>query len=287
MKVLYATDDGVPAERALALLKRAAGPENAQITVVSAVGPEVDEKAGSGDAGPAADAVASAAEQLKETGFEADQRLLRGQPGPAILNEIGAGGFDVTVLGAGNRSWLDRLLLGSVSTKVLHASPTSVLIVHRFSGDASPLRVLFGTDGSEDADSALEQIAAFLNPASCQITVLSVAEHLMPQLALPIPRVSYATSAPTPELEEQWIAAARDTATRAAQRLDDAGFATKVQAVLGAPAARVLAEAQETQADLVAVGSRGLGAVEKAAFGSVSDQVVRDAAATFVGRRAN
>jgi nucleotide-binding universal stress UspA family protein len=109
----------------------------------------------------------------------------------------------------------------------------------------------------------------------------------MPQLAFPMPRVGYATSAPTPELEEQWIAAARDTVTRAAQWLDDAGFATKTQAVLGAPAARVLAEAQETQADLVVVGSRGLGAVERAAFGSVSDQVVREAAATLVGRRAN
>jgi nucleotide-binding universal stress UspA family protein len=286
MKILYATDGGVPAERALALLKRTAGPENVQITVVSAVGPEV-QKAGSGDAGPAADAVASAAEQLEEAGFEAHQRLLRGQPGPAILNEIGAGGFEVAALGAGNRSRLNRLLLGSVSTKVLHASPASVLIVHRFSDDASPLRVLFGTDGSEDADSALDQIAAFLNPASCQITVLSVAEHLMPHLAFPMPSVAYATSAPTPELEEQWIAAARDIATGAAQRLDDAGFSTKAQGVLGAPAARVLAEAQETQADLVVVGSRGLGAVERAAVGSVSDQVVREAAATFVGRRAN
>jgi nucleotide-binding universal stress UspA family protein len=140
-----------------------------------------------------------------------------------------------------------------------------VLIVHRFSDDASPLRVLFGTDGSEDADSALEQIAAFLNPASCQITVLSVAERLMPQVAFPMPRVGYATSAPTPELEEQWIAA-RDTATHAAQRLDDAGFATKAEAVLGAPAARVLANAHEMQADHVVVGSRELGAVERAAL---------------------
>jgi nucleotide-binding universal stress UspA family protein len=287
MKVLYATDGGVPAERALALLKRAAGPGNVQITVVSAVGPEMDEKAGSGDDDSAADAVVSAAEQLENVGFEVDQRLLYGQPGPSILNEIGAGGFEVTVLGAGNRSWSDRLLLGSVSMKVLHASPTSVLIVHRFSDDASPLRVLFASDGSKDADSALDQIAVFLNPASCQITVLSVAEHLMPHLAFPMPRMGYATRAPSPELEEQWIAAASDTATGAAQRLEDAGFSTKTQAVLGAPAARVLAEAQETQADLVVVGSRGLGAVERAAFGSVSDQVVREAAATFVDRRAN
>jgi nucleotide-binding universal stress UspA family protein len=284
MKVLYATDGGVPAERALALLKRATDPENAQITVVSAVRPEVAEKAGSGDAGAAADAVASAAEQLEEAGFEADQRLLRGQPGPAILHEIGVGGFEVTVLGAGNRSWLDRLLLGSVSTKVLHASPTSVLIVHRFSDDASPLRVLFGTDGSEDADLALEQITAFLNPATCQIAVLSVAEHLMPQLAFPMPRVGYATSAPTPELEEQWIAAARDTATAAAHKLEGAGFPTEAHAMLGGPASRVLDEARESKADLVVVGSRGLGAIERVAVGSVSDQIVREAPAAFVGR---
>jgi nucleotide-binding universal stress UspA family protein len=279
MKVLYATDGGTPALQALVLLKRVADPEKAQVTAVTVVGRADGEQGGRSGV----DIVESAASQLREAGFAAENRLLQGQPGPAIIKEIENGGFDLAVLGAGNRSWLGRLLLGSVSTKVFHASPTSMMIVHRISGGASPVRVLFGTDGSQYADLALEQLIAFMDASSCRISVLSVAEHLMPQIGFPIPTTGYAASAPTPELEREWISAAEGIAMDVAKRLEDAGFRAQAQGVLGAPATRMLAEAQRVEADLVAVGSRGLGTIDRAALGSVSDHIVREAAAAFVG----
>ena len=284
MKVLYATDGGAPAMQALALLKRVAAPENAQVSAVTVVGGRVGEMVEDEGLRPATEILQSAVTELKEAGIAAEMRILRGEPGPTILKEIAEGGFELAVLGAGNRSWLGRLLLGSVSTKVLHASPTSMMIVRRISDVSSPVQVLFATDGSAYADVALEQMIAFMHPSTCQINVLSVAEHLMSQLSFPIPRVGYATSAPTSELERDWIAAAKELATDAADNLERAGFRTQAQAVLGAPVARVLAEALNVQADLLVVGSRGLGAVDKAAIGSVSDQLVREAAATFVSR---
>lgn len=270
--------------QALALLKRVAAPENAQVTAVTVVGGRVGEMVEDEGLRPATEILQSAVTELKEAGIAAEMRILRGEPGPTILKEIAEGGFELAVLGAGNRSWLGRLLLGSVSTKVLHASPTSMMIVRRISDVASPVQVLFATDGSAYADVTLEQMIAFMHPSTCQINVLSVAEHLMSQLSFPIPRVGYATSAPTSELERDWIAAAKELATDAADNLERAGFRTQAQAVLGAPAARVLAEALNVQADLLVVGSRGLGAVDKAAIGSVSDQLVREAPATFVSR---
>lgn len=284
MKVLYATDGGAPAMQALALLERVAAPEKVQVTAVTVVGGRVGEMVEDEGLRPATEIVQSAVTELKEAGIAAEMRMLRGEPGPTILKEIAEGGFELAVLGAGNRSWLGRLLLGSVSTKVLHASPTSMMIVRRISDVASPVQVLFATDGSAYADVALQQMIAFMHPSTCQINVLSVAEHLMSQLSFPIPRVGYATSAPTLELERDWIAAAKELAINAADNLERAGFRTQAQAVLGAPAARVLAEAQNVQADLLVVGSRGLGAVDKAAVGSVSDQLVREAPATFVSR---
>jgi nucleotide-binding universal stress UspA family protein len=197
---------------------------------------------------------------------------------------IEEGGFDLTVLGAGNRPWLGRLLFGSVSTKVLHASLASVMIVHKVSEPVSTIRVLFGTDGSNDAEVALDQMIGFLDPSACQISILSVAEHLMPHLSFPIPRMAYASSGPTPELEQEWIAAAQKLATDAARKLEDSGFRTEAHAAIGSPASTLLAEAQRIPADVVVVGSRGLGAMERAAIGSVSDQVVREASAAFVAR---
>jgi nucleotide-binding universal stress UspA family protein len=289
VRVLYATDGGRPAADAVSLLQRAAIPDKTKVTVVTVAAPGIPAVTRRDNEDPAvnspADVLRSAEEQLEAAGFEAEGRLLEGPPGPVIVEEIDSGDFDLAVMGAGNRSRLSRLLLGSVSTKVLHASLTSVLIVHRFSKGTGPIRVLLGTDGSDDADIAVSQSSAFLDPVSCQITVLAVAEHLMPQLSFPVPRVAYATTAPTPEQEQEWIDVALQVAMRDVAKLRAAGFESEAKAALGAPAERLLAEADNTRADIVVVGTRGLGAVQRAVMGSVSDQMVREAPATFVARR--
>lgn len=280
MRVLYATDGGIPAQQALDLLREAADPSKVHITVVSVVPDQLPDDASEAAPGPDEEAT----KLLLEAGFRSESRILQGRPGPAILTELETGNYDLAVLGAGNRSWLGRLLLGSVSTKVLHAAPISVLIVHQASDVQAPIRVLFGTDGSSHADKGLRGITGLLNPTACLIEVVSVAEHLMPQISFPAPRAAYAITAPSPEQEEEWLASARTIATSAAEQLETAGFKAEANAVLGAAALRLLAEIEKSGSDLVVVGERGLGAIAKAALGSVSDQVVRNAPATLVAR---
>lgn len=284
MKVLYATDGGRPAIEALALFQRVAAPDKADVTAVTVVGGRTADVVEDVSSWSEADVVDAAVKSLQEAGFAAEKRVLQGQPGRAILNEIDGGDFELVVLGAGNRSRVGRLLMGSVSTKLLHASPVSVMIVRRLLDVVPEVSVLVGADGSEHAGRALEQLIALFDPSSCRVHVLTVAEHLMPQLSFPIPRAGYATSAPTPEQEQEWTAAAQSSATTTAKKLESAGFRTEARAVLGAPAARLLDEADRVHADLVVVGSRGLASVERASLGSVSDQIVREAPATFVGR---
>jgi nucleotide-binding universal stress UspA family protein len=282
VKILYATDGGLPARQALALLERVAARDRLQVEAVT-VHPGSVAMTDDENLAPA-ELVAAVVARLQRAGIEADRRLLKGHPAAAILEEIIDGGFELAVLGAGNRSRLGRLLMGSVSTKVLHTSPTSLMVVHRAPEHEGLVRVLFGTDGSKPADRALDQMIGFLDPSSCEIDVVAVAEKLMPVITFTVPREAHATGAPTPELEQEWLAAADRYASEAAMRLQGAHFKCTFKARLGAPSLRLLDEVDAAQADLVGVGSSGLGALERAVVGSVSDQMVRHAPATFVAR---
>ena len=267
---------------ALSLLERIAAPERARITAVTVGAPSspADEEAGASE-----EVLGPAVAKLREAGFTIDQRLLDGRPADAVLQEIAEGEYELTVLGAGNRSRLGRLLMGSVSTKILHASPSSVMIVQQVSDlDNRPVRVLLGTDGSKHAELAVDRLTGFADQSSLEIGVVSVAEHLMPVVSFPVPRVAYATAGPTPELEQEWLEAAKQVTGRATTKLEAAGFKSAARARLGAPAAQLLEEMDDTEADLIVVGSVGLGAVERAVLGSVSDQIVRQAPATLIAR---
>jgi nucleotide-binding universal stress UspA family protein len=55
------------------------------------------------------------------------------------------------------------------------------------------------------------------------------------------------------------------------------GKITRAHARVGLPSAEIVALAEELEAGLVVVGSRGLGAMRRSLMGSVSDSVVRHA----------
>ena len=81
-------------------------------------------------------------------------------PGQALLNRAREWQADLIVVGSHGHSALGRLVLGSVSQKVLTESPTSVHIGRLNPGTGkSGERILIGVDGSEGALAAVRAVA--------------------------------------------------------------------------------------------------------------------------------
>ena len=284
MRILFADNGSKPARDAGVLLRRLADTSLVEVTVdvcdsVEFAFPQEPWKFGD-EPRPRAqpDEVARTEVALfKAEGFEADHHLGTGIPAEQILELVKAGGYDITMLGAGSSRWLENLLLGSTSTRVLHASPSSVLIVHRFEDPTAKPRVLLATDGSPDAEHALTTFLGMADPLKVSVKVISVADAL-PWIAPELPE-----ALPVSEAVDVMESFAKQSAERAAERLGEAGFTVEAVCLTGAPARVILDEAREC--DLVVVGSRGLGAAGRMVMGSVSEQVARLAPAALVCRR--
>ena len=106
-----------------------------------------------------------------------------GVPVPHIVEALTWYQIDLVVLGARGVSGVRRFLLGSVSDWVLNEAQCSVLIVRGthlpvLESDWPCIHILFATDGSSGACSAMRFLALLIFPPSSQITILHVFEAL-------------------------------------------------------------------------------------------------------------
>ena len=130
-------------------------------------------------------------------------------------------------------------------------------------------RILIATDGS---DSALEAVELGLELARAEH-----AEATIIHVTVPIEWAVYPFG-PLDAIPDEARAVADDDALRAAlERAAEKGVVAHPVSVLGDPVTEVAAYAERMHADLIVIGSRGLGGVTSALLGSVSKGVLRHA----------
>lgn len=138
------------------------------------------------------------------------------------------------------------------------------------------MRVLIGTDGSADAISAAARAVELLAHADV-VTLVCIVET--PALASAGLESGFAGGVADPELvDAAWDAVhadARAALERTAAALTGAAVETRVE--MGAPGPDLCRLAEELSVDVIAVGSRGQGAIRRALMGSVSTHVVNHA----------
>lgn len=125
-------------------------------------------------------------------------------------------------------------------------------------------RIVVGTDGSQHARRALECAASLASAVGAEV----VAVHCLGLLFHPL-----ATEVEPAQPHRDEIRALLDGAWTAPLR--DAGVASRTELRDGSPVAVLLAVADDVAADLVVVGSRGVGGFPGLLLGSTSTQLAQ------------
>jgi nucleotide-binding universal stress UspA family protein len=182
---------------------------------------------------------------------------------------------DLLVMGTHGRSGFERLVLGSVTERVLAKARCPVLTVPRGVPDIAPVpavlfkRIVCAIDFSECSRHALTYAMSIAQEADAHLIVVHVLE-LPPDDVL----------AQIRDLQDYVAMAEVDGEARLKEAVPDSVRAyCTVDTVLatGKPYREILRIAGEQQADLIVIGSHGRGAIDRLLFGSTAQHLVRHA----------
>jgi nucleotide-binding universal stress UspA family protein len=183
----------------------------------------------------------------------------------ALAEEVEAG---LIAVGSRGRGRIRRLLMGSVSDAVVRHAHHPVVVV-RWKPVVFPAKILLATDGSEEATLAAQTAADLSEWTGSELHVVHVGE---------IPFTHYPDRYGYRALYEEDEKEARELLEAQIEKMKSAGvIVAQAHLRLGRADEGIVVLAEELGADLVAMGSRGLGGVERALMGSVSDSVGRHA----------
>jgi nucleotide-binding universal stress UspA family protein len=196
-------------------------------------------------------------------------------PDQCIVRAAGSSGSDLIVLGARGVKGFASAFLGSVTRLVAINSPVPVLAVKPAARvDPATMKVLFATDGSASSRASGEFLASLPVPDSAEITIVNVVSSgfsdIPERFAVEINDRIKQVVAETREHElaesEKILELAR---AHLSKRYKNLSALTRV----GDPSAEILAAAESMEADMIAVGCRGLRGV-KGVLGSVSRNIL-------------
>lgn len=139
-----------------------------------------------------------------------------------------------------------------------------------------PTRILLATDGSPEAERATRAAVELSGKTGSELHVAYVA--LMPNMHLVPERAVYMPEAVFDEVEGIARREGREVLEAEVRKVEEAGgVVAESHPRVGRPDEQMIRLAEELDAGLLVVGSRGFGPLKRVLMGSVSDSIVRHA----------
>ena len=210
-------------------------------------------------------------------GWDVRAEAVADSPAWALVSKAYEWKSDLVVVGAqGHTNLGGRLILGSISQRVLNEAPCSVRVARggpRTDVNA-PVRLIIGSDGSPGAEAAVEAVAARPWPAGSEVRLVSVLDTVMYFKPNPEePSVLRWVDADD-DKDLEWV---REIFKPSTEKLRAAGLKATVELRKGNPKHVLVEEAESWGADCVFIGAKGLRGVERLMMGSVSAAVAAHA----------
>lgn len=292
VKILIGYDGSTASDRALQGLAHAGLPTDTQALVATVTNPwpdvglEAQAGASYGIQPPLiADHAIKEAENLANNAAhrlrkrfptrQVEAESILGRPAQALLDKADAWAPDLIVLGSRGRSGIGKLVLGSVSLRILHHAKTDVRISRLRAGrrKSAAVRNLVGTDGSAGAGHAVAAVGSREWPEGTAVRVLAVIDWRDLPSAL-LRSENSQLREKTRRSMHIWIESRVESASR---MLGRKGLKATHDVLLGDPRHVLLRESRAWRADCIFVGSRGLNAIDLFLIGSISSAVASHA----------
>ncbi len=209
-------------------------------------------------------------------GWKIDTLSTYGSPANEILSNAESFEPDLIVVGSHGHSPLGRLILGSVSTKLLTEAKCSVRVARgRNEVDPGPARLVIGFDGSDGAFRGVDAVAFRNWPENSEVILAAATDSIVPTaIGRFIPPIANWAEDEL-KAEYDWIATLSE---KAVNSITEAGLKAKVRIVEGNPNQILIREAERWNADCIFVGANAFGSrVERFLLGSTSASVAAHA----------
>ena len=216
---------------------------------------------------------AGAERQLQEFAETHSQQFIQpqcrvddGAPADLILSVAEVQAVNLIVMGTHGVRGIDRLVLGSVTDKVLRRARCPVLAVRKPAHDLV-------TPGKEPADIHLRRIAYCTDFSDCSEKAfdhaISIAQEYQAELTLVHVLEGIAVSG---DIQNEIVKVTESLEKRIPPPMK---CATKAIVLIGKPYQQIIGLALESRTDLIVMGVRGRNAVDLKLFGSTTERVVQ------------